>query len=297
MIVRTAVLLVLVCCPCLCRSVEARTIYVDSRAGNDLFDGLSAAAMNVYTGPVRTLQRAAELLCPGDTLVLAAREQPYYGSLSLTGCRFSGLAGAPLRIEGNGAVVSGALPVRGDSWEQLAADWWRFTPVKKTHVQLIRDGVALPSFETPWSPPQLPEFPPGNWCVYRSQVYYRSRPEEDPRQQAFQLAVEDVGMTLLDVAHVIISDVTFRHFRRDGVHAHDRCEHVRLDRVICEQNGRAGVCVSGTARLEIRDSLLIDNARHSLLLTELAEAAVLDSELSRPPTDARQHTSAARVRP
>lgn len=263
---------------------SAGAIYVDSRLGDDAADGRSAKPVNQYTGPVRTLQRGVALLCTGDVLVLANNGAPYYGSLSLVGARHSGLPHRPMQIIGNGATISGARPIPPETWRNVGRDVWQITPIRKHYVQLSRGGETLPTFDLPWPLESLPNAPADHWYLQDHGIYFKSHPLDDPRLEPMELASEEVGLTLLGVENVVIRDVTFRHFRLDGISAHDRCRNVVLENVICEGNGRAGVAVAGTSRITIRGCLLTDNREHSLLITELGQADVTDSELMRPAT-------------
>ncbi|MCA9075716.1 MAG: right-handed parallel beta-helix repeat-containing protein [Planctomycetaceae bacterium] len=285
MLYRRLLLILLLACLCTVSvPVSAGIVYVDSRLGNDAFDGRTAQPSNQWTGPVKTLQRAASRLHVGDSIVLADNGAPYFGSLSLVNRRHSGTAGQPLEIVGNGAVISGALPIPREAWVNVGLDLWRITPIRKHYVQLSRGNDTLPSFDLPWSLQYLPNAPADHWYQEGHSIYFKTEPGGHPAMQPIDLARENVGLTLLGVEHVVIRDVTFRHFRLDGINVHDRCHHIVLDNVVCESNGRAGVAVGGTSQVSIRNSLLSDNREHSLLITELGQAEVSDSEMMREPT-------------
>lgn len=263
---------------------EARTIYVNSRIGSNAWDGTTPEPINAFVGPVATLQRAMELLNEGDSLELVDNGTPYYGSITLFGIKHSGTTGDPFRLNGNGAIISGTKPVHPDSWTELGDNLWRITPIRKGWYQLVESGEAVPRVEMPWPPTSLPNMPAGSWGVHENALYYKAKSFDDPRLHEFELASEQTGLTLLDVRNVVISNVTFRHFRLDGINAHDRCQGVRLINVKCLQNGRAGLCVGGTSRIELGGSNVAGNHQHSLLITELGEASVRETEFDRPPT-------------
>ncbi len=77
--------------------------------------------------------------------------------------------------------------------------------------------------------------------------------------EAFSLAGMSVGLSLVDVVGVQISDVTFENFRIDGINVHDRCKNIILENVTCTGNGRSGLAVNGTSQVEVIDSKLTDN--------------------------------------
>ncbi len=260
------------------------TIYVDNRLGDDRYDGLSESPVSEFTGPVRTLQQAVKLASAGDTIQLADGGAVYYGSVTLWGARHSGSGRTPFRIIGNGATLSGAKPVPEGEWYHLGGGVWRITPVRKAFYQLVLDGQAVPETACDRGAAQLPAIPVGQWCAWRGAVYYQAERGVDPNTMNFWLADEEAGITLLDVQNVVISGLTLRHFRLDGINAHDRCREVVLDNVTSEENGRAGVTVAGTSQVAIFGGKLADNRRHSLLITELGAAALEQTDIDQPPT-------------
>lgn len=263
--------------------VRGDIIYVDSRRGDDQNDGQRADPEGA-SGPVRSLQRAIGLAQRGDEIQLANNGDPYYGGVTLFGERHSGWTHVPFVIAGNGAVLSGAKPVPAGAWQSTAEGYWRVTPWRKTWFQLVRRGEAVPEAECPRDAAALPEIPEGQWCAWRGAVYYRAPLGENPNQQDFALADDEVGLTLLDVHDVLIRELELRHFRLDGINAHDRCREVLLDRVTSRQNGRAGVAVAGTSRVLMLETQLQENRAHSLLLSELGSAELERCRLDQPPT-------------
>ena len=101
-------------------------------------------------------------------------------------------------------------------------------------------------------------------------------------QLTLEFAGEEVGLTLLDVEDIYISGLEFRHFRLDGVSAHDRCRNVVLDGVRLVSNGRAGLAAGGTSRVILRNSALENNRVAQVLNSERAQTQVVSSELPEP---------------
>lgn len=260
------------------------TIYVDNRLGNDRYDGLNATPVSEFTGPVRTLQQAVKLASAGDTIQLADGGAVYYGSVTLWGERHSGSGRTPFRIIGNGAILSGAKPVPEGMWRHTGGGVWRITPIRKAYYQLVLDGQAVAETACDRSATELPAIPVGQWCAWRGAVYYQAERGVDPNSMNFWLADEEAGITLLDVRNVVISGLTLRHFRLDGINAHDRSREIILENVTSEENGRAGVTVAGSSQVVIIGGKLTENREHSLLITELGAAAVEQTDLDQPPT-------------
>ncbi len=271
-------------CLLLAGRADARNIYVDNRKGSDVFDGYAREPTDFTTGPTRSIRRALRLARTGDTVILANTGVPYYEPIQLVGSKMSGYRSVPFTLIGNGAIVSGARPIPPRAWRKVGDDLWKVSPYRKGYYQLILGDKKVP--EHPLAPglKTLPEIPEGHWSAWRGAMYYRSPPLEEPPEKPFSFAAWDTGLTLFSVRDVRIEDVTFRHFRLDGINAHDLCQRVVLKNVTSLENGRAGLSVNGSSSVFVRDSKLIGNRKHSLLLTELGAAALDKTNIDRPPT-------------
>ncbi|MGE5191491.1 MAG: right-handed parallel beta-helix repeat-containing protein, partial [Deltaproteobacteria bacterium] len=158
---------------------------------------------------------------------------------------------------------------------------WRFTPRRKAFYQLVSGDRALPEYVCPPRAASLPEIPAGHWCAWRGSIYYRTLPGRSQTQNdpPLAFAAEEVGITLLDVEDAVIHNLELRHFRLDGVNAHDRCKRVILDSVRLIENGRAGLAVGGSSTVGIKDSTVEGNRLVSILNAEVAQTEVLTSQL------------------
>jgi hypothetical protein len=264
--------------------VRGGTIYVDSRLGNDRFNGRAQAPEGDASGPVQSLAAAARRAGAGDSIVLANRGTPYYGSLTLFGARHSGAGRLPFTIYGNGSTLSGAKPIAKGCWQHVTGDIWRVTPSNKTYYQLVLDGAAVPSADCDATSKSLPEIPEGEWCAWRGAVYFHAPAGVNPDTMSLSLADQQVGITLLDVDNVVIRDLTLKHYRLDGINAHDRAKNIVLENVTLEANGRAGLAVGGTSQVDVRDSHMQQNRTASVLITELGEANLENSQYDVKPT-------------
>ena len=264
--------------------VRGGTIYVDSRLGNDRYDGRAQAPEGDSSGPVQSLAAAARRAGAGDSIVLANRGTPYYGSLTLFGARHSGAGRLPFAIYGNGATLSGAKPIADGCWQHVQNDIWRITPLRKSHYQLVLDGTAVPSADCDAKSASLPDIPEGSWCVWQAAIYFHAPAGVTPDTMSLSLADSQVGITLLDVDNVLIRDLTLKHYRLDGINAHDRCKNIVLENVTLEANGRSGLAVGGTSQVDVRDSHLQQNRAASVLITELGEANLENTQYDVKPT-------------
>jgi hypothetical protein len=263
------------------QSLVAADLFVDNTVGDDICDGISPQPLDERSGPVRTISRGLKMVRPGDTLHVANHGIPYFESLEIVGWRFGG----GFTLEGNGAIVSGAKMVPFDAWQYVGDEVWRFTPRRKAFYQLISDDKALPEDPCPPRAATLPKIRAGHWCAWRGSIYYRALPGRSQTQNDPPLwfAAEEVGITLLDVEAVVIHNLELRHFRLDGVNAHDRCTRVILDSVRLIENGRAGLAVGGSSTVGIKDSTVEGNRVAQILNAEVAQTEVLTSKIGEAP--------------
>lgn len=265
--------------------VDASTIYVNNLLGRDASDGTVAEPIDRVTGPVRSLDRASALAGPSDTIHLANTGQPYHGDLRLFGRRHSGIAALPFRVVGNGAVISGAKPVPSASWRTVGG-LWQLAPRRKGRFLLLRNGSPLPrhKFERNGPAPTLESIPDGHWGVWRGKIYYRTTELLDTNVGNLSIATGDCGITLFAVRHVQIENLVVQHWRLDGISSPGLCFDVVLKNVVCRENARSGLVVSGTSKIRAENIELSDNLEHSLLLEDLGLADVVNGKFSKPPT-------------
>jgi hypothetical protein len=263
--------------------VRGGEIYVDNRLGNDRYDG-RARAPEGDSGPVQSLGAAALRAGAGDSIVLVNRGTPYYGSLTLFGADHSGAGRILFTISGNGSTLSGAKPIAKGSWQHVTDDIWRVTPIHKAYYQVVLDGTAVPSADCDPKSKTLPAIPSEKWCAWQGAIYYHAPAGVNPDTMSLSLADEQVGITLLDVENVVIRDLTLKHYRLDGINAHDRCKNIVLQNVTLEANGRAGLAVGGTSQVEVREAHIQQNRVASVLITELGEANLKNSQYDVKPT-------------
>ncbi|MBI1310852.1 hypothetical protein GC176_06050 [bacterium] len=275
------VMLALFAAPC---SVLAENIFVNNETGADRNDGSASETIGTFAGPVRTISRALRLASQSDVIVLANTGAPYFDEVTLDGRRASGSAARPFRVEGNGAVLSGAMALPFEAWEEVGSDLWKVTPYRKGHYQLVKDGAAVSELRATeggvWH--ELPELNENQWCVWRGVMYFQAEHNADPREQSFGIAQKQCGITLCDVRHVVISNLTIQHFRLDGINVHDRASNVTLRNVTLVENGRAGLTVAGSSRVRVIGAETRANRDFSMLIQEAAgvdvEDAVFDAE-------------------
>jgi hypothetical protein len=270
--------IILALCACTARPAHGGDLYVDNRDGDNIFDGRSEHQVEQFSGPVKTIRRALEKVRLGDAIHIANYGTPYYESLEIVGARFQG----GFRIEGNGAVVSGVKVVPFAAWKPLGDGVWKFTPRRKAFYQLVSGDRAVPEFTRAAGATTLPAIPAGQWAGWRGSIYYHVLPAQPgaPDDAPLAFAAEEVGITLLDVDDVVIHNLELRHFRLDGINAHDRCRNIILDQVKLIENGRAGLAVGGTSLVGIKDSEVSGNRVAQVLNTEFAQTEIVSTKIT-----------------
>jgi hypothetical protein len=247
-------------------SVHARSLYVNNLAGDDRANALEASS-SLEGGPVRTIRRALELAEAGDFIVLAPTGEPYRESITLSGGDHSGFSLQPFTIVGNGAVLDGSRPVPVEAWEGVRPGVFKYRPPRGAFYRLFVDGKPAVRRAVAADAGVLPPLGVGEWCVHQGYIHLGTGPNKLPQDFALSYAAEPVGITLYQVHHVAILDLTVQGFHTDGVNAHDDVREARLAGLILRGNGRAGLAVGGASRVEADGCLIGDNGAEQVLQT------------------------------
>lgn len=254
-------------------SVWALDLFVDNVNGNDAFDGSAATIRTKLSGPLRTLRHAAELVQPGDSIVMANSGTPYFESLEFAGRRFSGAATRPLLIQGNGAQLCGVRVLPEAAWRSVQSGRWQLNFSRKGWGRLFRDGEAFPEYQAAVGENLRDALPVGYWGQQQGLVHVRYEAGRLPTESAWTYAAVDCGVSLVDVNFVEISDLEIWGFRIDGVNVDSNSRQVVLKNVTVRDNGRAGVAVGSSAKMTLEGCKLLNNGRYSMLVTEAGGAS------------------------
>jgi hypothetical protein len=95
-------------CAFLQGSLFAASLHVDNILGDDTNTGAEAS-------PVKTIQHGMDLAQPGDTVFLKVNKEPY--SEPTINIKRGGEAGAPITLDGKGAVLSGLTQYGPELWK------------------------------------------------------------------------------------------------------------------------------------------------------------------------------------
>lgn len=250
--------------PVLAVDVRATDWFVNNQSGDDRFDGRDAAVLGGGVGPFRSIARALRAAAKGDQITLANTGQPYRESITLQGASHSGLSYQDFRLTGNGAVLDGTAPIPPDAWEPVGEGIWRFSPRRMSHQLVYLDGEPAERVVVPRGELTLPELQPLQWSLFERQIYFRAEEDRAPGDYALSITALPVGITLVDVNRVTISELTVQGFQLDGINAHDNVFGATLRRLVCQGNARSGISVGGASRVQIQRCLISDNGAAQL---------------------------------
>jgi hypothetical protein len=263
----------------LCAPAAGRDIFVNNTAGDDRATGNSPAGRSDLSGPVKTIAKALRLAVTGDHIVLADSGQPYRESVSLVGGRHSGTQQMPTVIVGNGAVLDGSATVPADKWKHTGGGVYRFHPPRAGFQQLFIDGRPVSRVAVSQLAASPPKLEPRQWGVFEGDIFFRVEKDKMPENYALTYAFLQTGITLYQVDHVTISDLTLQGFQLDGLSAINSARNVHLNGVTCRCNGRYGIAVGGASLVELDDCLLGNNGAAQLITMPYSETHIYGSRL------------------
>lgn len=249
------------CLACGLSPAFARELYVNNDTGDDTGNGLSAVFQAEGDRPLRSIRRAIALAFRGDRIVIANTGKPYRECLSLSAPYAGGVSVAPMHIEGNGATLDGSRPIPARAWVHYKGEVYRYRPLKLTFPMLFQDGHPVERVQADPSAAEPPALAPGQWCSYRSDVYFSIEVGKTIEDYELFEPGHDVGITLYRCEHMIISDLVVQGYRLDGINANEGVFNTLLLGITCRGNGRCGLFVGGASRVEVRATVLGDNGQ------------------------------------
>ena len=164
-----------------------------------------------------------------------------------------GTATEPFTIVGNGATLDGSEPANPIGWRPHphVPGLWEYLRTPPGGGLLLLANQPLERVHAANGPVQLADLKPLQWTRQNGQFYLCTAVDRGPRDYPLWVTVQTTGITLYDVQHVVIENLTVRGFRLDGINAHDRASDVQLKNVTTIENGRSGVSVGGASRVRL----------------------------------------------
>ncbi|MGV3484731.1 MAG: right-handed parallel beta-helix repeat-containing protein [Planctomycetaceae bacterium] len=247
------------------RAVE---LEVDNRQGSDL---QSAATGLATRSPYRTIQRAIEHASLGDVIRVRNTGEPYHESISIHSNHRLGAPGFPLVIEGGGATLDGTQPLGVLDWAAMGRDLFELQLRSPGYATILAaDDQPLPEYLGHVK--DLSSLEPLQYARSNGSIFFRVRRGDVPQIYGLRLGVQQTGLTLYDVSHIVIRDLNVVGYRLDGINCHGLVTDVRFENVVAEKNGRSGISVGGASQVLMERSRLQNNGEsqarvegHSLL--------------------------------
>jgi hypothetical protein len=219
--------------------LRAADYYADSALGSDGNDGLSPERA------FRTLEKATRLLKAGDTLHLKAgavfNERLYFHS--------SGSAFKPIRVKGNGAVISGLKRVSDSGWRNEGGDLWLSTNkmfwgacrprVWDRELKMISVEIGDAAF----SDPRLLKAGQAAWNGRG--IWFRCDPGRKPQDYALSGSYLVSGVEVVNKHHWVVEDLTAEYFTNDGFNVHGVCRGLYFLNIAARRNGDDGFSIHG----------------------------------------------------
>ena len=260
-------------------AVLAADVFVNNLAGNDELSGLAEVSNSDGNGPVRSLECALRLAKHGDRVILANTGEPYRECVTIFGYDNSGVEDRPFRIIGNGAVLDGSAELTGEDWEYYRDDVFRFSPRRKAHQRLFRDGKPLVERASDRQADAPVQLEPLEWTVHHGSIYFRVEADKAPSLYNLSYASQMTGLTVFRAEHVVIEDLVVQGYQLDGIQVHDLARNIELVSLISQGNGRAGIVISGASRVRIESCLVGHNGRAQVQAQGHSISNLLNCEL------------------
>lgn len=263
-----------------CSIASAADIYVDNAAGSD-------AAAGSLDQPVRTIRQGLAIAKPGDTLHLANNpDHPYRESIDLL--NRSGEPGKPIVIDGHGSTLTGADPIDPDHWEDLGDGLYRSDSLyqKTSHGKHLTDEsinavVGRYFFLFDRQPQRMDRSPKGNnqpfkqpdqlqsgeWTFIRQSdqepvFYLRIDPDTKLSDHNIEAPLRSNGVAIYGqrCEHLVIRNITAKHFYNDGVNIHGTTRDIHIENFTAIECGDDGISAHDDCHVEINGFTSIGNS-------------------------------------
>ena len=211
--------------------------YADSANGSDSNDGRSAESA------FKTLDKASRCLKAGDTLHLKAGAL-FPESLVM---RSSGTAMKPIRVKGNGAIVSGLERVPDGNWLDKGDGLWCSTnsmfwgACRPRVLDSSRRMISLETSSPAFKNPAL--LKPGEAVWNKDGIWFRCDSGRKPQEYGLSGYYRVSGIVGANKHNWIVEDLVAEHFTNDGVNLHGLCRGMFFMNIETRQNGDDGFSI------------------------------------------------------
>jgi hypothetical protein len=225
----------------------AEVYVVDGATGDDANDGIAA--------PFKTIARGANAVGPGDTLRIVPMDEPYREGLRMDR---HGLRGAPIIIEGGGAVLTGADPVPGEGWTEQDGIWQ--VPLAAHDRMMLFGSERL--FIKGAGPTTLE---PEQWRWAEGTLYFRPAEGKTPADYELLASIDRAaGFSTNGAGLIIVRDLTCINFWNDGYNLHGGSGPLWFENIVGNYNGDEGFSAHENAECYVRGGEFNYNYWHGI---------------------------------
>lgn len=227
-------------------AARAEEVYVNRWSGSDANDGAAPERA------VATLARGVSLLRSGDALVLACGSEPYFETLNLG--KLSGEPGRPVKVKGNGAVLSGLAPMPAGEWEAQGDGTYRHPHKRSGSLRpYLMDGDRkLPTGS-------LDDLPPDSHCWTTNGVWFRPAVGRTLADYSLLGTLRTSGVVILDGSYITVSELTCERFANDGFNVHGGSRGLIFENIVGRHNGDDGFSVHEDVDVTVHKGFFHDN--------------------------------------
>jgi hypothetical protein len=263
----------------LATQLTATDIFVNNQSGDDHSNG-RAAQFGPVGGPVRTIARGLQLVEQGGRIRLANTGNPYRESVSLGGPNHRGFANRPLVLDGGGAILDGTVVAGDGAWHHYRGNVFAFTPRRLTYQRLFHKGQPLKQVQTARGAANVPRLEPLEWALVGDKIYFCAQQDLLPEEYQLRHAGLPVGISIYNTAYIRVQNLTIQGFHSDGVRLPDDVQNCELLKLECRANGRCGISVGGTCRVDVVGVTCYDNGRAEMIVEQFARVKIRDSDFA-----------------
>ena len=263
----------------LAAQLTASDIFVNNQSGDDHSNG-RAAESGPIGGPVRTIVRGLQLVEQGGRIRLVNTGNPYRESISLGGPNQRGFANRPLVLDGGGAILDGTVVAADGAWQHYRGNVFTFRPHRLGYQQLFHQGQPLKQAQAGRWSANVPRLEPLEWALVKGKIYFRAEQGHLPVEYRLRHAGLSVGISIYNTEYVRVQNLTIQGFHSDGIRLPDDVQNCELLKLECRANGRCGISVGGTCRVDVVGVTCYDNGRAEMIVEQFARVKIRDSDFA-----------------
>ena len=210
---------------------HAATWHVNNKTGRDTHDG------NTPQTAFATIRKATTSAHTSDTLVLANTGIAYREAIVLS--RLGGTPSAPFIVEGNGATITGLLPIKPAAWQPRDGGLYFFPVPKRPYgfPALVCRGQRLPAAKAPDA------IEPGQFLWDKQGILYRPEAGKAIADTPLEATLIISGLTVSSSSYIVCRNLISEFHSNDGFNIHGDCRGITCENIVGRHNGDDGFSI------------------------------------------------------